>query len=475
MALERLLVERVDALLDALPSGSVPSGSVPTGAWTAISDAELMTVLERIGAVRRVVDSLGMLAAGEVDRRGDVSPLHVRMADKSPGDLVARCAQIEPTEARAWCTAGAAVVDRVSPLAESLAPRREQLAGSVQRAEVSAGVAAQVAVALDDFEAVADREFSVVDAELFLLQHAGRLTARDTVRLGRALIERFDPDGAEPREDRLRAQAGLAISRSHDGLTRWVLTMDPEAAGFLTAALDARTAPRREPSFAVVDDARDRDALDRVALGETRSLSRRRLDAMVSIARESLELDPGEVGGTAVTMVVTVPLQTLLDGVGSATIEGVDAPIGASTARRLAASADIIPLVLGAESETLDLGHSRRLFSPAQRRVLAQRDGGCLWPSCPAPPGWCEVAHVTAWSLGGVTDLRNAALFCPFHHRRFDTDGWSLQWRGRDPFLVPPSHVDARRAPRRAGRARLPRSEAGMNTTAEQRTAGVVG
>lgn len=451
MALEQLLVERVDALL-----GTVPSGPRRSGAWAAMSDTELMMAIEQIGALRRVVDSLGILAAGEVDRRGEVSPLHVRMADKSPADLVARCAGIEQAEARAWCTAGAAVVDRQSFLGQDLAPRREQFASSVRRAEVPAGVAAQLASALDAFESVADSDFSVADAELFLLQHVGRLTSREAARLGRALLERYDPDGAEPREDRLRAQAGLAISRSHEGLTRWVLTMDPEAAGFLTAALDARTAPRREPSFCVPDHPYDEVkhgvGYGGAELGETRSLSRRRLDAMVSIARESIERDPGEVAGTAVTMVVTVPLQTLLDGIGSATVEGVDAPICASTARRLAASAAIIPLVLGAESEQLDLGHARRLFSPAQRRVLAARDGGCLWPGCQAPPGWCEVAHVSAWSLGGVTDLRNAALFCPFHHRRFDSDGWGLQWRGRDPYVIPPAHVDARRMPRRAGR-----------------------
>jgi hypothetical protein len=439
MALERLLVERVDALVAALPSE----------AWAALSDSDLTLAIERIGALRRVVDSLGMLAAGDVERRGDVSPLHVRLADKSPADLVARCAGIEPAEARAWCTAGAAVIDRVSPFGEALMPRREYLASSVLRAEVSAGVACAVATALDAVESVADGA-SVADAELFLVQHIGLLTTRDTARLGRALLERFDPDGAEPREDRLRAQGGLTVSRSPEGLTRWVLTMDPEAAGFLTTALDARTAPRREPSFVSRDD-----SIDSTGSDETRSLGRRRLDAMVSIARESLGRDSGEVAGTAVTMVVTVPLQTLVDGIGSATIEGVDAPICASTARRLAAGADIIPLVLGAESEQLDLGHARRLFSAAQRRVLAARDLGCLWPGCPAPPGWCEVAHVTAWSMAGMTDLRNAALFCPFHHRRFDTDGWGLQWRGRDPYLIPPSHVDARRTPRRAGRPAL--------------------
>ncbi len=453
MALERLLIERVEALVCALPldaarSGAAGSPAVRSGEWAAVSDSGLVATLEHIGEVRRVLDSLGMLAAGEVARRGELSPLHVRMGDKSPSDLVARCAGIEQAEARAWCAAGAAVVDRAGFLGEAILPRREHLAEAVQRAEVPVAVAAQIAAALDAFDPVADRD-AVAGAERFLLEHADRLTARETARLGRALLERFDPDGAEPREDRLRARSGLSIVRGTDGLTRWVLTMHPEAAGFLTAALDARTAPRREPSFL-----RDDDPLD--GAGETRSLSQRRLDAMVSIARESVERDSGEVGGTSVTMVVTVPLQTLIDGIGAASIEGIDAPICASTARRLAAGAEIIPLVLGGESEQLDLGRSRRLFSPAQRRVLAQRDGGCLWTGCTAPPAWCEVAHVTPWSFGGESDLRNAALLCPFHHRRFDRDGWSLEWRGRDPYLIPPPHVDARRTPRRAGRPSAP-------------------
>ena len=41
----------------------------------------------------------------------------------------------------------------------------------------------------------------------------------------------------------------------------------------------------------------------------------------------------------------------------------------AGEARRLACTAGILPVVLGGKSEVLDLGRTRRLFSPAQRKA----------------------------------------------------------------------------------------------------------
>jgi Domain of unknown function (DUF222) len=155
-------------------------------------------------------------------------------------------------------------------------------------------------------------------------------------------------------------------------------------------------------------------------------------------------------------MNVTMSLESLLSGLGAAQIDGIDEPISARTARRLACDAQIIPIVLGGRSELLDLGHGARLFSEVQRRALSTRDGGCIWPSCSAPPGWCEVAHLKAWALGGRTDLNNGALMCPFHHRRFDHDQWEIEWENGVPYLIPPPWVDPARLRRRAGR--LPRA-----------------
>jgi hypothetical protein len=225
--------------------------------------------------------------------------------------------------------------------------------------------------------------------------------------------------------------------------------MHAEAAGFLSTAVDARTAPRRRPSF-LEDDDHD------TVVADDRTLAHRRLDALISIATESLASDTGSVAGTAVTVCVTMTLESLLSGLGSTQIDGIDEPISARTARRLAANAEIIPVVLGSRSEPLDVGRSCRLYTEPQRRALAVRDGGCIWPGCDAPPGWCEVAHLVPWSRGGPTDLANGALMCAFHHRRFDNDGWQLEREAGTAWLIPPAWVDSARTPRRAGR--LPRA-----------------
>jgi hypothetical protein len=86
------------------------------------------------------------------------------------------------------------------------------------------------------------------------------------------------------------------------------------------------------------------------------------------------------------------------------------------TVRRLACDAQLIPMVLGGDSELLDLGHGERYFTPAQRRAVARRDGHCTYPACTRPAAWCDIHHLRWWSRGGRTDLDNAALLCERHH-----------------------------------------------------------
>ncbi len=86
------------------------------------------------------------------------------------------------------------------------------------------------------------------------------------------------------------------------------------------------------------------------------------------------------------------------------------------TVRRLACTAEIIPHVLGAEGETLDLGRAVRLFTRAQRAALLRRDRHCTYPGCTAPADWCRVHHIRHWLDGGRTDLDNATLLCQHHH-----------------------------------------------------------
>lgn len=406
---------------------------------------------------------MGAVVSAEVTRRVKQDEGFRRTAlggatgGRAASELVRDLTRLDDGVIRDWETVAEAIVPRSSLQGEALPCAREAVGAAVLSGSITARAASTIIVGVRRVSHADPDALTAVESAL--VEYAGSVTSRELQRLVRTLPERFDPDGAEQREEVLRRRASVSVRQLPDGITRLIADLHPEAAGFVLTALDARTSPRRLPRF--IDpqlgldgeaDGVSADAVDD-ELDDVRTLGQKRVDALVAIARESVAQDPGAVGGTSVTMVVTVALDTLLEGSGTATISGVDEPICAATARRLAADAEIIPLVLGTDSEPLDLGRSARLYSLGQRRALAVRDGGCIWPGCAAPPAWCEVAHLQAWILAGPTDLDNGVLMCPHHHRRFDRDGWQLQRGDRGaPFLIPPPWIDAQRRPRRAGR-----------------------
>ncbi len=386
-------------------------GEVDESDILGLGDEDLVAALDGIGRARRSIGRVGVLIAGRVERStegvvGESIPY--RKGERDAAALVALTARVPLAEARAWCTVGTRVLARRSFLGERLESEFAATMLALGDGTVSVAAALRITDAVAESARVLDKDRRD-RLETELIVHARHLTDRDLARLCRTVPDMIAPDDAEFREERLRRRAGLTISRAGDGLVKWTVVMDAEAAGFLTAALDARTAPRRSPTFAEAECSQPElfaDATD----DDDRNPGRKRLDALVSLARDSLGRDNGQVAGSAVTMVVTVGLDELRTGIGSATIDAVDEPISAKTARRLACDAKIVPMVLGGRGEPLELGRAARLFSEPQRRLIARRDGGCSWPGCGAPPGWCEIGHVTPWARGGPTDVENAIM-----------------------------------------------------------------
>jgi hypothetical protein len=103
----------------------------------------------------------------------------------------------------------------------------------------------------------------------------------------------------------------------------------------------------------------------------------------------------------------------------------------------------------------LHLGMTRRLFSKAQRRALAVRDGGCVWPQCTAPPNRCEAHHVIWWENGGRTDVDNGALLCSAHHHLLHASQFDMRMSRGRPQLLPPPWLSTEQALRPLGRARV--------------------
>jgi hypothetical protein len=84
-------------------------------------------------------------------------------------------------------------------------------------------------------------------------------------------------------------------------------------------------------------------------------------------------------------------------------------------------------VVVGAAGEVLDVGRAAARWTPAIRRAITARDGGCVFPGCDRPPSWCDVHHCTPWAEGGVTAVDNGALLCRHHHHFLHERAWTVQ------------------------------------------------
>lgn len=123
--------------------------------------------------------------------------------------------------------------------------------------------------------------------------------------------------------------------------------------------------------------------------------------------------------------------------------------VSAATARRLACNAGILPLVMGGNSQPLDLGRKVRYFTKAQKRAIAARDRGCANPGCSMPVHRTEVHHIKAFSEGGKTNVSNGLLLCIRCHTAYHAGHFEVVVIAQIPHVVLPASRDPLRLPRR--------------------------
>ena len=214
------------------------------------------------------------------------------------------------------------------------------------------------------------------------------------------------------------------------------LTLDGDDLAQVSAVLDALSAPRPgtgprgtpRPDQTTGPDGTRADSTgpegagaDGTGLGDSpgpdvRTAAQRRADAFVEAcalvaAQQRVPEALTGVGNGCAQVVVTMDYDHLREQTGHGLTDDAK-PGTASMVRRLACEGRIIPMVLGSQSQPLDVGREHRLATPAQVRALRQRDKGCSFPGCDRPPSWCQAHHLRHWLDGGPTDLNNLALLC---------------------------------------------------------------
>ena len=102
------------------------------------------------------------------------------------------------------------------------------------------------------------------------------------------------------------------------------------------------------------------------------------------------------------------------------------ARFSAAAVRRMACDAEIIPTVLGAQGQVLDVGRAQRLVTTGIWTALVIRDRHCAFPGCARMPLACDAHHIRHWADGGVTSLDNLVMLCRHHHVLAHQTPWAV-------------------------------------------------
>jgi uncharacterized protein DUF222/HNH endonuclease len=387
--------------------------------WDAASDGELLAACQDIERWCRRLYGVGLAVTAELDTRR----VAVARGASSTAVLLRQVLRIGPGEARRRVADAHAVCRRVQVTGEVCQPELPAAAQALAAGELSGQhllVIRQTVHQLPPDTAVEDRE----SVESLLVSNAADLDPTQLVKVAQRIRAYLDPDGTLLDERQAKARRELSFAPDLDGTVVVRGRLDAEGAATVQAALDPLAKPTpADPTTGQKD---------------TRTPARRCADALVQGSR--MLLDAGDLpitGGQRPHLNVTIPLADLVAGVGVADLD-FGSGLSAEAARRLACDAQVIPTVLGAHSEPLDVGRASYTVPAPMRRALIVRDRGCAFPGCDRPPSWCQAHHILEWANGGPTALHNLVLLCDHHHDRVHAQDWQIHIvNGRAEFTPP--------------------------------------
>lgn len=421
-------------VLEALRQASAALDSIPLQAYAELSSAEHGEVLAAIS--RHEARTAGhKLAATRAAAVSEAARAH---GAATTGALLA-------TTFGGDRGAGDRLVHQAERMAET--PATEQ---ALSRGLISAGQADVIASTV----AGLPKDLSAKDrqtCEDTLIAAAPTLSIKDLRRRADRIADVYAPDEVDAIENKtLVAREKAAWAKTefwmvdrHDGTHKGGFVLPDLPAEQLQKMVDVLMAPRNQ------------EAGDDPVLLDTRPTAAQRSGFAFAdlIQRYPTQVLPG-ANGVGAQLMIDLDYDTLCGAVLPATLE-TGTRLSAQEAMRLACDLGVVPAVFDGKPLPLHLGREARLFSRAQRRAMAKRDGGCAFPGCDRPPGWCEAHHANGpWCGGGQTDLGDGVLVCSFHHRLLHHTGWDVRVRDGIPEFLPPPELDPKRRPRRNSRYR---------------------
>jgi hypothetical protein len=139
---------------------------------------------------------------------------------------------------------------------------------------------------------------------------------------------------------------------------------------------------------------------------------------------------------------VHIDLRTLadlreLDDLDDLVLRGDGWQLTKQAAEQLLCDSALVAVLFDGKGTVLDANDAAETWTRKQRRAIAARDRGCVFPGCGRPPRHCDIHHLHHRARGGPTRTSNAAMLCRFHHRLLH-HGWKLHiadghWVATDP------------------------------------------
>jgi hypothetical protein len=270
--------------------------------------------------------------------------------------------------------------------------------------EVSAGHVDAVARLVHQLDGAGRSELAALEPALVASakQHTVEEFGRECRDLERMLAR---DEGISRLERQKRARRLKRWVDRTTGMCHTHLELDPESDAKVSAALGEAI------------------AAERAKADGQRSWNQLQADALVGLVTDARSLDR-----RVPELAVLIDRDTLVDGLHERSVcETADGnPLPPETIRRLGCDADILPVVLGAHGEPLDVGRTQRLATRAQRRALRAMYRTCAYPGCTVTVEACRIHHVQWWEHHGRTDVANLLPLCSAHHHLVHEGGWKL-------------------------------------------------
>ncbi len=416
-------LEQAETLLDSLLTGV---DEVIHGKFWRVGGNELLELGRQLELLGRKVFAAQARLAGEVDAQG----LAATRSCSSTRSLLRQALSISAGDAGLRVKAARASLPQDLPSGGETPPLYPHLGAAIDAGRIGVEHVRTTLATLERLPQPLRAE-----AEAALVDHAVKLDPNMYDRAAQHLENSVNPDGHLADETALE-RMDLRIGRRNPstGLTPVSGHLDDLGAAAVRTAIGALAAPA--PAVNGVPD--------------PRSAGCRAAQALAHLCKWFLNHgDALDTGGERPHLTVTLNYDTLLGQIGTATLGNGDI-LSAAQARRLLCDAQIVPAVLGGDSEILDVGRSMRTASVAIRRALALRDEGCAWPGCDRPPGWCDAHHINWWERDfGSTSAENMTLLCPYHHSEIHKGQWTMVITNGRPEFIPPPWIDPTRTPLR--------------------------